>query len=134
METAKKSINQIKQPMNNDYLDVRNADGMPGLVDSTVALEFLMSIKTGIRNSAIALTEIADSEARYEIRNLLEESIDLHAKVTDLMIKKGWLNPYNFKEQVRVDMISSDTALKIANLELFSGDTSRLGTFATPNY
>lgn len=134
METAKKSINQIKQPMNNDYLDVRNADGMPGLVDSTVALEFLMSIKTGIRNSAIALTEIADSEARYEIRNLLEESIDLHAKVTDLMINKGWLNPYNFQEQVRVDMISSDTALKIANLELFSGDTSRLGTFATPNY
>lgn len=134
METTKKSINQIKQQMNNDYLDVRNADGMPGPVDSTVALEFLMSIKTGIRNSAIALTEIADSEARYEIRNLLEESIDLHAKVTDLMIKKGWLNPYNFKEQVRVDMISSDTALKIANLELFPGDTSRLGTFTTPNY
>ncbi|AOY78473.1 spore coat protein [Clostridium formicaceticum] len=120
--------------MNNDYLEVENADGMPGLVDSTIALEFLLSIKSSIRNAAIALTEIENLEARTAVRNLLNDSINLHAEVSEAMIKKGWLHPYDVNEQFKLDKISAQTALKIASLDLFPKDTSRLGTFATPNY
>jgi spore coat protein CotF len=134
MELNKNSINEIKRPMNNDYLEIENADGMPGLVDSTIALEFLLSVKTALRNSAIALTEIENSEARAAIRNILNNQIDLHAEVTDLMIFKGWLYPYDVAEQFKNDNISTKTALQIAELNLFPGNTSRLGTFATPNY
>jgi similar to spore coat protein len=130
----RKSINEIKRPMNNDYLEVENQDGMPGLVDSTIALEFLITAKSGIRNAAAALTEIEDPEARKAIHGMLNDAIDLHAQVSDLMIKKGWFHPYNVKEQFKLDAISSKTAVRIAELELFPGNTSRLGTFATPNY
>ncbi|ARE88528.1 spore coat protein [Clostridium formicaceticum] len=131
---GKEPINEVKRPMNNDYLEVENADGMPGLVDSTIALEFLLSIKSSIRNAAIALTEIENLEARTAVRNLLNDSINLHAEVSEAMIKKGWLHPYDVNEQFKLDKISAQTALKIASLDLFPKDTSRLGTFATPNY
>jgi similar to spore coat protein len=134
MNYEKKSINTIKRPMNNDFLELENADGMPGLVDSTIALDFLLGVKTAIRNYAIALTEIATPEARAIVRNLLDKEIDLHAELTDLMMVKGWLHPFNVNEQFQIDNISSQTALQIASLNLFPGDTSRLGTFATPNY
>lgn len=134
MNFTKQPINEIKKPMNNDFLEIRNAEGMPALVDSTIVMDFLMSIKTGIRNSALALTEIEDSEARVAVRGLLIESISLHAEVTDLMITKGWLHPYDINEQIKIDLISSQTAMQIAKLDLFPKDTSRLGTFATPNY
>ncbi len=134
MDITKKSINQIKRPMNNDYLEIENADGMPGLVDSTIALDFLLSVKSAIRNSAMALTEMADQEARKAVHSLLDNSINLHAELTDLMIKKGWLHPYDVNQQFQLDKVSTQTALQIASLQLFKGDTSRLGTFATPNY
>lgn len=134
MNFEKKSINEIKKPMNDDFLDVQNAEGMPALVDSSIALEFLLTVKTGIRNFAIALTEIADEETRNDIRTFLSDMIDLHAELTELMLTKGWLHPYDVDEQFKVDNISAETAIKIANLDLFPGDTSRLGTFSTPNY
>jgi spore coat protein CotF len=134
MSYEKKPINEIKKPMNNDYLEIDNADGMPGLVDSTIALEFLLSIKTGIRNSAIAITEIENQKARASIRNMLNDAISLHGEVTDLMISKGWLLPYEVTDQFRIDQTSARTAVRIADLNLFPGDTSRLGSFATPNY
>lgn len=134
MDYEKKPLNAIKKPMRNDYLEIENAEGMPGLVDSTIALNFLLTAKNGIRNCAIALTEIADPQARTEVRKMLNASIDLHAQISELMMKKGWFHPYQVNEQFKLDKISAQTALQIANLQLFPGDTSRLGTFATPNY
>lgn len=134
MSYEKKPINAIKKPMRNDYLEFENAEGMPGLVDSTIALSFLLNAKNGIRNTAAALTEIADPEARKEVRNMLNAQIDLHTQISELMINKGWLHPYHPNEQFELDKISAQTSLQIANLQLFPGDTSRLGIFATPNY
>lgn len=93
-----KDVNQSITAMNalqgSDYQETDRADGMPGLVDSTIALEFLLSIKTGIRTSAIAMTEIENSKARAAIRDMLNDMISLHAETTDLMITKGWLHPF----------------------------------------
>jgi similar to spore coat protein len=134
MPFERKPINEIKRPMNNDYLEVENADGMPGLVDSTIALDFLLGIKSGIRNNAIAISETASPEVRMTLSSLLDSQIDLYSDVTNLLIKKGWLHPYKLDEQFHLDNVSSKTALQIAKLDLFPGATSRLGTFATPNY
>ncbi len=134
MTIETKSINEIKKPMNKDYLEVDNMEGMPALVDSTIAMSFLINAKSGIRNCAIALTEVANIETRAEITNMLSRAIDLHTEITDLMIKKGWFHPYEPHRQFDLDKVSSDTALRIAQMNLFPGDTSRLGTFATPNY
>lgn len=133
LDFDRKPINAIKKPMNNDYLELENAEGMPALVDSTIALSFLNNSKSGIRTLAFALTETADPEARTAIRRMLDAAIDLHSEITAMMLIKGWFHPYQVKEQFALDKISSQAAVQIASWELFPGDTSRLGTFATPN-
>ena len=86
--------------MINDYLEMRNAEGMPKLLDTTMATAFLLNAK--------------------------------NEELSNLMIRKGWLHPVNLEKQFQMDLESSNTASQIAGMDLFPGDTSRLGTFATP--
>lgn len=117
--------------MKNDYLEVANAVGMPELVDSTIALEFLSAVKTGVKNYALALTEATNPEVRTTLFNQLQDSITLYSETTDLMMTKGWLHPHDLSHQAHVDIKSADGAMMIAGLKLFPGDTSRQGMFPT---
>ncbi|AEI39408.1 spore coat protein [Paenibacillus mucilaginosus] len=116
-----------------DFLDPRNAEGMPKMTDSMLSLDFLMAAKNGVRNCAIALTECITPEARTLIREQLNQALALHEEISQLMLSKGWLHVYNLPEQHEMDMRSARTTVQIAGLDLFPGDTSRLGMFATPN-
>jgi len=118
--------------MINDYLEVRNSEGMPKLVDATMALSFLLSAKSAVRNCAFALGEAATSEVRTVLRNQLDNAINMHEEISNMMIEKGWFYPNDLKKQFQMDIESSQTVCQIASLNLFPGDTSRLGTFATP--
>ncbi|MDP4143640.1 MAG: spore coat protein [Bacillota bacterium] len=118
--------------MINDYLEPRNAEGMPKLTDTTMSMAFLLNTKSGVRNCAIALTEAATPEVKAVLRTQLDNAINMHEEISNLMIEKGWLHPINLEKQFQMDMESSRTASQIASLDLFPGDTSRLGTFATP--
>ena len=117
--------------MINDYLEVRNAEGMPKLVDATVAMDLLLSSKNGVRNYAFALTEVASPEVREILIQHLENAINMHEEISKMMIEKKWFHPFDLNEQFHMDLISSQTATEIASLDLFPGDTSRRGTFAT---
>ncbi|MDQ0229281.1 spore coat protein [Metabacillus malikii] len=119
--------------MNEDYLDPKYAEGMPKMADSAFALDFLLSVKTGIRYYAVALTETASSELRQALYRQMEKAIDLHQEISELMIEKGWLYPNDLEKQIELDIKSADMALTIASMELFPTDTDRQGTFATPN-
>lgn len=116
--------------MINDYLEIENAEGMPEMADSTLAMEFLMNLKTGVRNTAVAITESRTPEVRTLLRNQLEAGLALHEEVTKFMIDKGWLHPYNISDQYEVDIKTAKTALMIGNLNLFPGNTSRMGMMA----
>jgi similar to spore coat protein len=118
--------------MINDYLEVRNAEGMPKLVDSNMSLAFLLNAKSGVRNCAIALTEASTPEARSILRGQLDTAINMHEEISTLMINKGWFHPIDLDKQFQMDMESSQTVVQIASLDLFPGNTSRLGMFATP--
>ncbi|WP_160686743.1 spore coat protein [Clostridium sp. C2-6-12] len=118
--------------MINDYLEIRNAEGMPKLVDASMSLALLLNSKSVVRNCAIALTEAATPEVRYLFEKQLEEAITTHEEISNLMIKKGWFHPINLSKQFQMDLEASETAAQIAGLNLFPGDTSRIGTFATP--
>lgn len=118
--------------MINDYLDIENAEGFANLADSTIALDLLLTAKNGVRNYAIALTEVATPEVKALLHSQLELAIASHEAISKLMISKGWLHPYDTDEQFHLDAKSSKTALKLAALPLFPDDTNRLGTFATP--
>lgn len=118
--------------MKEDFLDIKTAEGMPNLVDKTIALEFLITAKGAVRNNAIALTEATSVEIRNSIKRELEYSLNMHEEIYLLMIKKGWFFPYDLAKQINLDIKSAQTALEIAELNLFPGDTDRLGMFATP--
>lgn len=114
-----------------DYLEIRNAEGMPKLVDATMSLGFLLNAKSGVRNCAIALTEAASPEVRTVLKNQLNDAIIMHEEISNLMIEKGWFHPINLDKKFQMDIESSQTASQIASLDLFPGDTSRIGMFAT---
>lgn len=119
--------------MKEDFLDIRMAEGMPNLVDNTIALELLITAKAAVRNNAIALTEAATDEVRNAIIQELQYSLNLHEDIYQLMIKKEWFFPEDINRQIDLDKRAAQVALEIAGLELFPGDTDRLGLFATPN-
>lgn len=119
--------------MNNDFLDPINAEGMPKLADAAFALDFLLRAKNGVRNCAFAIAETATPEARAILRRQLAEALVMHQEIAQMMIKKGWLHAYELNEQFTLDMISADTVVKIANMQLFPDHTGRMGNFATPN-
>jgi similar to spore coat protein len=118
--------------MNEDYLDPKYAEGMPKMADSAFAMDFLLTVKTGIRYYAVTLTETASPEVRETLYNQMEAAIDLYEETTALMLEKGWLYPHDLGKQVELDIKSADMALAIAEMELFPIDTDRRGTFATP--
>jgi similar to spore coat protein len=120
--------------MNNDYLDPINSEGMPDQANSFFALEFLLRVKDGVRNTAIALTETITPEARVLLRSQLQQALVLHEELSQLMIEKKWLHPYRLNDQFQLDMKSADTITQIAKMKLFPDHTTRLGTFATPEY
>lgn len=119
--------------MKSDYLDPLNSVNMPDMSDSSLALEFLLTVKSGVRNCAFALAETATPEARMIVRALLEEAIALHEEIAKLMMNKGWLHPYELNEQYELDVKSAKTTMQIAQMKLFPDHTSRLGLFATPD-
>jgi spore coat protein CotF len=118
--------------MINDYLEIRNAEGMPKLIDTNMSLTFLLNAKNGVRSLAVALSETATPEIRKTLCDQLNKAIDLHGEISDLMIAKGWSHPVDLEKQFQMDIESSTTMSQIAGLDLFPGNTSRLGTFATP--
>jgi len=120
--------------MNQDYLDPKYAEGMPKMADASFAMDFLLTVKTGIRNYGFAITETANQELKAIIERQLMEAIDLHEELTNLMMEKGWLYPHNPGKQMELDIKSMDMALAIGEMKLYPNDTDRLGTFATVDY
>ncbi len=115
-----------------DYLDPINSINMPELTDSGVALEFLLSVKTGIRTLSISLTETASPALRKILKTQLDVMIDLYFEISDLMMKKEWLNPYELSVQKELDIKSAENAISIAKLDLFPKSMNRKGLFPTP--
>lgn len=115
--------------MNNDYLDPINALNMPELADMTLAVDFLIRVKDGVRNTAASLTECASPDVRALLRNQLRQGIMLHTELTELMVKKKWFHPYELSEQYQLDQLSAKNTAMIAQMNLFPENSSRKGLF-----
>ncbi|MBH0329588.1 spore gernimation protein GerQ [Brevibacillus brevis] len=87
--------------------------GMGGLTDQVIAMDFLISAKSGVRNYAMALTETGTPEIKAILTKQLEEAIDLHEKISLYMIERGWYHPWNIAEQIELDQQNIQTALHL---------------------
>lgn len=93
-----------------------NMTGLNALTDQVVAMDLLISAKSGVRNYAMAATETGDGELKRTLTQHLEEAIDLHEQLTIFMMEKGWYHPWDVKEQLDLDLKNIQTALKLPTL------------------
>jgi similar to spore coat protein len=94
---------------------IQNMMGMGGMTDQVIATDLLISAKSGVHNYAIAITEAATPELRAALKEQLFAAIDTHEAVSNYMVAKGYYHPHNLKEQLTVDLTTTDTALNLAD-------------------
>lgn len=87
--------------------------GMNKMNDQVIATDFLVSAKSAVRNYSIALTETTSQEVRTVLRKQVGDAIATHEAISNYMMKKGFYNAYDLKEQYKVDMQVTETALKL---------------------
>ncbi|QYR19419.1 spore coat protein [Paenibacillus sp. sptzw28] len=87
--------------------------GVNKLTDQVIAMDFLISAKTGIRNYAFALTETATPEIKAVLRKQLDDAIDTHEQITAYMMRNEFYHPYDLNEQLRLDLSNIQAALSI---------------------
>ena len=112
-----------------DYVDPKNSLNMPEMADTTLAMDFLVRVKEGVRNTAVALTETVSTDARTLLRHQLHQGIALHQEITELMEKKKWFHPYELQKQYQLDQLSANKTVDISKMKLFPDDTTRKGMF-----
>jgi len=90
--------------------------GLGAMTDQVVAMDFLNTVKSGIRNTAMAVTETVTPEIKTTLTRQLEDMLDLHERLTAYLMEKGMYHPWNVKEQINVDLTQMETALKAPTL------------------
>jgi similar to spore coat protein len=93
---------------------IESLTGMNTMTDQIIATDLLIAAKTGVRNYAIAVTDVATPEVRAALLNQLRESINMHEEITNYMMDKGWYRPYNAREQIRLDVNNGQRSLDMA--------------------
>lgn len=92
---------------------IEKLTGIDKMSDQVIATDFLVSAKSAVRNYSIALTETTSQEVRTILRNHLNDAIATHEIIINYMVKNGYYHPYNLEDQYKVDMKTTDTALKL---------------------
>ncbi|MDH7578936.1 MAG: spore coat protein [Bacillota bacterium] len=92
---------------------VQDPAGATALNDQTVAYDLLISAKSGVKNIASALTEVASPNVRSALRKQLDDAINLHERVTSYMLNKGWYYPYNVSRQIQQDLRNAEMAMQM---------------------
>lgn len=95
---------------------IERLTGMHTLTDQVVAMDLLIAAKSGVRNYAMAVTEVATPEIKAILTKQLDEAIDLHERIADYLMQKGWYHPWDVKEQLRLDLRNAPAALDAPTL------------------
>ncbi|PKF90130.1 spore coat protein [Bacillus sp. BA3] len=93
---------------------LQNMAGMGGMTDQVIATDFLNSAKSGIRNTAFAITETASPELRAALRQQLRSAVETHGLISDYMVSKGYYHPQDIIEQTKVNLKAASTALNLS--------------------
>lgn len=92
---------------------IQNLAGMGDMTEQVIATDFLISAKAGVRNYAMAISETATPEVREVLRRHLNAAIDMHEKIANYMMSKGYYHVQDPQEQIKVDVKAADTVLSI---------------------
>lgn len=82
------------------------------LTDEVIATEMLVTAKAAVRSYGVAITETASSDVHAALKEQLNQAIDLHHKIAQLMDKKGFYYAYDLDKQFANDEKKADMVLK----------------------
>ncbi|AOY77913.1 spore coat protein [Clostridium formicaceticum] len=92
---------------------LQNLAGMGDMTEQVIATDFLLAIKSTVRNYAIALSETTTPEVREVLRRHLEVAINTHESMLKYMQDKGYYHVHDPQEQMKVDMKNANNALNL---------------------
>lgn len=92
---------------------IEKLTGMDKMTDQVIATDFLISAKSAVRSYSIALTETTSKELRTVLRAQLGDAIASLDAISNYMINKGYNDVYDLNQQYKVDMQTTETALKL---------------------
>lgn len=92
---------------------LQNLAGMADMTEQVIATDFLLASKAAVKNYAVAISEVTTPEVRAVLRRQLSVAIDTHENITRYMMNNGYYHVYNPQEQLRLDIKTADTALKL---------------------
>lgn len=95
---------------------IEKVTGLDKMTDQVIATDFLVSTKSGIQQFAVAITETISADLRAVLINQLDAMIIAHEQISDYMMKRGFYQAYNLKEQYLIDRKVTDTALNLKNI------------------
>lgn len=90
--------------------------GMHRLTDQVIAMDYLITVKSGVRYYAMAVTDAGAPEVKAVLARQLEDMMDQFERIADYMTEQGWYQPWNVKEQIEFDLENIQTALKAPTL------------------
>ena len=93
---------------------IQKVAGLSGMTDQVIATDFLISAKSAVKDLSFALTESITPEVRSILHEQLNYSIEAHELISQYMMKKGYYNPSNLDEQLKIELKASKAALKLA--------------------
>ncbi|SFD68622.1 spore coat protein [Bacillus sp. UNCCL81] len=95
---------------------IETLTGMDAITDQVVAMDLLISAKSGIRNYAMAVTEAGTPEIKDMLTRHLVEALDMHEQISKYMAEKGWYYAWDTNEQISLDLNNINTALNLPTL------------------
>lgn len=90
--------------------------GMSTMTDQVITMDMLVTAKSGVRNYAMAITEVQDPEIKGALAKQLDDAIDSHERIVSFAMTRGWYQPWNVEEQLKLDLKNIQTSLKLANI------------------
>ena len=92
---------------------IQNISGMGDMTEQVIATDLLISTKSAIKNYAAAISEINSPQLTQTLRKQLDDTINLHQKISTYMMQRGYYNAYDPPAQISMDREASDTVLNI---------------------
>lgn len=90
---------------------IQNMAGLGDITEQVVAADIMLAAKSGIKNYAAALSETATPHLRSILKSQLNDAINIHEKITNYMLDKGYYDAYNPTDQIQADVSTAETIL-----------------------
>ncbi len=92
---------------------LQNLAGMRDMSEQVIATDFLISAKAGVQNYAVAITETVSPHVREVLRRQLDTAIGTHERIFRYMMRNGYYNINDPRDQINIDMAAAQTVLNI---------------------